>query len=830
MIISVNWLKKYTDIDVPIDELVTLIGARLVEIEEVIDIGKKYQGVIIAKIIKVEKHQNADKLNVCLIDDGRKAQDVERDENGYVQVVCGAPNVQEGLLVAWLPPGVTVPASWGDTEPFVLEARSLRGMKSNGMLASAKELDLGDDHDGILEVDLDAKPGDDFARLYELDDYLLDIENKSLTHRPDCFGIIGLAREIAAIQGKSFTTPEWLLADMPHFDEKSEASIVMPTVTIKDPELSHRYQAVILSGANQGTKSPLLIQSYLARVGQRPVNAIVDTTNYLMLVTGQPLHAFDYDKFLAINHNKADIIVRAARKGEKLVLLDGKTITLSDQDIVICNGETPVALAGAMGGAETEIDASTQNILLESATFNLYNLRGTQMRHGIFSEAITRFTKGQPARLTAPVLASATRLIMSATGAKRVSEVVEAYPSPEKMATIHTSPQQIITILGKEYEETEILKVLQSVEFQVDKEDRSLVVTPPYWRGDIHIPEDIAEEIGRITGFDVITPTLPQRTFRAVEQSSFDMFRFQLRRELMRAGANEIYTYSFIPATLIEKVGQKPQEAYKITNALSPDLQHYRLSITPNLLNIVHPNIKQGYDTFALFEIGKVHIKGKEEDGLPKEFDRLAFVYADSDTKKPNDGQAYYSVLEYLNFVLARLGIQDMPRLEAGEKDNDSANAYYQSGRSANIYLGEIFIGRIGEYNQEVKRALKLPALVAGFELGLQPLFEYVATLTPNYAPLSRYPGTWRDISLRLHPDQTYQQAKSIIKEVLGNVSFESTIAPIDIYAPEGKEFKNITFRIQLVSLSKTITNEEASEVVEKIVRAAEEKLKAQVV
>ncbi len=831
MIVSTNWIKKYTDIDLPIDELATLIGARLVEIEEVINLGKKYQGIIISKVVAVKKHDNADKLNVCLIDDGGRIEDVERNENGYVQVVCGAPNVREGLLVAWLPPGSIVPSTYSDNEPFALGARELRGEMSNGMLASLKELDLGDDHTGIVEIDTEAEPGDDFAKKYELDDYLLDIENKSLTHRPDCFGVIGLAREIAAIQGKKFTTPEWLLTGELHFDEKTESNIIPPSVTIEDAQLSQRYQAVVLSEADQNVKSPLLIQSYLARIGQRPINAIVDTTNYLMFVTGQPLHAFDYDKFIAINDGKADIVVRAAENGETLTLLDERTITLTDQDIVICSGSTPVALAGAMGGLHTEIGSNTKNILIESATFNLYNLRGTQMRHGIFSEAITRFTKGQSARQTAPVLASASRLIMSATGAKRVTDVVEAYPAKDQEESIKVPDTLTSQLLGKEYSLDQVIQTLESVEFSVRKEKDSIEVTAPYWRGDIHIPEDVVEEIGRINGFDAISPKLPQRNFRAVEPSRFDTFRFKLRQELARAGANEIYSYSFVPEKLLHNVGQNPDHAFKIINAISPELERYRLSLAPNLLQMIHPNIKQGYETFAIFEIGKTHIKGEEEEGLPKEFDRVALVYADSNKAgAKDDGQAYYHALHYVKYLLRRFGVAKQPRLVKLENDTDTASSYYQEGRSAKIYIGETLIGRIGEYNLATKRSLKLPSFTAGFELGLRPLFNYIDSLKPSYSPLSRFPSTWQDISLRVRSDQAYQEVVDVIHEALLGSSLEVSVSPIDIYLPENNEYKNITFRIHLMSYDGTITGNEATAVIKVIGEAARKKLQAEVV
>jgi len=354
MIISINWLKKYTNITLPISELSTLIGARLVEIEKLNEIGPKYSGAYIVKVIECGPIEGTDHLNVTKIDDGGKIENIERDSNGYIQVVCGAPNVRAGITVAWLPPESTVPDTYNDAEPFVLSSKSLRGVTSNGMLASAKELDLFEDHTGILELSDELQPGTTLDTALELNDTLLDIENKSLTHRPDTFGIVGFAREVAAIQDLTFTTPDWLRDTEPEYGD-STAETIAPSVFIDDINLSARYQAVVLSGADSTRQSPLWVQTYLSRVGLRPINAVVDVTNYLMMVSGQPLHAFDYDKVKAIGGNSPEIHVRNAREDEALELLDGRTIKMAKEDIVIAAGEVAIGLAGAMGGANTTI-------------------------------------------------------------------------------------------------------------------------------------------------------------------------------------------------------------------------------------------------------------------------------------------------------------------------------------------------------------------------------------------------------------------------------------------------------------------------------------------
>ncbi len=829
MIISVNWLKQFTDIDLPVDELATLIGARLVEIEEVIDYGAKYKDVVIAKVIECSPLEDSDHLNVTKLDDGGRVQGVERDESGFVQVVCGAPNVRVGLMVAWLPPSSVVPETYGDKEPFVLGARKLRGVMSNGMIASPRELALFDEHEGILELDDSAQPGELFAEKYELNDCLLDIENKSLTHRPDTFGVIGFAREVAAIQGKVFTTPDWLAQIAPEFTPK-EGDVQTPTVTIDDPELSRRYQAVVLSGADGGKKSPLWLQTYLARSGVRPISAIVDVTNYLMLLTGQPLHAFDYDKLVRVGGGKADIHVRAGRDNETLVLLDGRTVSLTPDDIVIAAGETAIGLAGAMGGADTEIDATTKNIIVESATFNLYNLRATQMRHGIFSEAITRFTKGQPAELTAPVLADAVRLMGEYAGAKRVSDVAEAYPVKQEASIVRTSVGAINNTLGSTFTTEQIKSTLRDVEFTIAEDGDELVFTAPYWRADIHIPEDIIEEVGRLNGFDNVTPTLPQRDFTAVRPSGFDDLRMMVRKTLVRGGANEVLTYSFVHGDLVAKAGQKPTDSYRLINSLSPELQYYRQTITPSLLNIVHTNVKQGFDTFAIFEVNKGHPKqhGMTDENVPVETDMVALTVT---SKTNTKGAPYYEAKKYLDYLASSFGLK-LRYAPIDADPNESIAAPFEYRRSALVAdaVTGVFLGIVGEYKKSVVRAFKLPEQTAGFEISAAALLVAVQKRSNNYAPVSRFPGTERDICFQVSDGIYYQQIADSVEAVLTETALETTVSPVDIYKAEDSTTKNITIRIRMTSHEKTLTGDEVAAIVATITGHVVDELGAKVV
>lgn len=824
MIISVNWLKQLTSIDVSVDELATLIGARLVEIEEVIDLGAKYKDVVVARVVSAEPLEGSDHLNVVRLDDGGTMQGIERGEDGLVQVVCGAPNVRPGILVAWLPPGAVVPETYNSSEPFVLDARKLRGVMSNGMIASARELGLWDEHEGILELDKDLTPGSSFAEGYELDDYLLDIENKSLTHRPDCFGVVGFAREVAAIQGNTFQTPAWLLSTVPSFGEKF-GDLPAPTVSIDNVELCGRYEAVVLSESDGSVTSPLQLQTYLARVGVRPISAVVDVTNYLMLQTGQPLHAFDYDKLVAEAGGEAAIHIRSGRNGEKLLLLDGREIELSEEDIVIAAGEKAVGLAGAMGGATTEIDSSTKNVILESATFNLYSLRATQMRHGIFSEAITRFTKGQPAALGAPVLAEAVRLMGEYAGAKRVSDVANDYPGEREPVHLRVSVAKINDVLGSNFTTQEAADILRRVEFEVAVHDHEVSVVVPYWREDIHIVEDVIEEIGRLNGFDSIEPVLPNRDFRAVRPTLFDRFRAQVRTSLVRAGSNEVLTYSFIHGDILEKAGQSREDSYRIVNSISPDLQYYRQSLTPNLLGAVHSNIKQGFDEFALFELNKTHTKhhGMTEDQVPFERDLLALTFA---SKKAKEGAPYYQAKKILDYLAKSLGLT-LRYDFFNDAHGEPVAAPFETKRSARVSDEKtgVVLGFVGEYKRSVSKAFKLPAYAAGFEISTEALFEAFQQAKTVYRPISKYPGTERDICFQVPQETTYGDIVESIQYVLDSSQIETHLQPVDIYQAVGATSKNVTVRVKMIAHDHTLTGGEAAELADRVIQRVTQQL-----
>jgi len=851
MKVSINTLHYYRDkynwSDDPAPEgaeaLADRIGAQLGAIEEVIDFGSKYQGARVVRVAACSKHPNADKLNICAIDDGGKTPDVERDENGFVQVVCGAPNVREGLTVVWLPPGTTVPESVGK-DPFVLGKRELRGVVSNGMLASPRELAMGDSHSGILEVQLDSdetiEPGTLFTDAYHLNgDVIFDIENKMFTHRPDCFGLLGVAREIAGIQHIAFRSPDWYRSDANTPDIETEE---LPLeVRNEIPELVRRFTAVTMRDV-EVKPSPLWLQLDLLKAGIRPISNIVDYTNYFMLLTGQPLHAYDYDKVKALdNGDKATLVVRYPREGEKIKLLNGKEIEPRAEAMMIATETSLIGVGGVMGGFDTEVDNNTKNIILEAANFDMYSIRRTSMAHGLFTDAVTRFNKGQSPLQNRAVIAKIVDEIRMFAGGKVASQLADDNRLPADVIerdSLHppvvVSDQFINRRLGLQLMPEEMAALLTNVEFDVQQNDHELTVKAPFWRTDIEIPEDIVEEVGRLYGFDHLPLKLPHRDLTPVEKEPMVELHSKIRAALVKAGANEALTYSFVHGKLLANVGQNPDQAFKLSNALSPDVQYYRMSLIPSLLDKVNTNIRAGYDEFALFEIGKAHVKGhQDEEGLPREYRRLAFVYAaDAKSAKQYSGAAYYQAQSQLRNLLKVCETSIKPTFAPiADDDHGTAVSYFAKGRAASVMLGDVQLGRLGEFTPTVRKALKLPEFCAGFEIDLDILLQSLSSET-SYLPLSRFPSIEQDLCLRVNSDMAYQRVYDFVTTETASLTSSNTYSnwqPVDIYqrSPEDPH-KQVTLRLKITDYDKTLRDSEVNAILEKVAQAAGEKLDAE--
>ena len=822
------------------DKLVENIGAQLAAVEEVVPFGKQFGGILIVKVVKCESHGNAEKLKICLVDDGGKDAKVKRNSDGNVQIVCGAPNVHVGMLAAWIPPGVTVPSTLGK-EPLVMEARDIRGQTSNGMLASLHELGIGDDHSGILEVDVDIKPGATFVEAYNLvDEAVIEMENKMFTHRPDCFGQLGIARELEGIQQRPYKSPDWYKPNPTLPD--IEADELKLEVQNNIPELVPRFVAVAMSGV-EIKPSPVWLQILLAEVGIKSINNVVDYTNFFMFETGQPLHAYDYDKVKALDDgsNGATIVIRHPKEGEKLKLLGNKEIVARKKDIMIASASQLIGLGGVMGGSGTEVDANTKNIILECANFDMYTIRRTAMEHGIFTDSVTRFTKGQSPLQNLAVLVKIVDEICQHAGGKVASRLIDDnHVSKDILSRESIHPAINITSgfindrLGEKLSVNEIAKLLTNVEFDVQVSGDGLTVTAPFWRTDIEIPEDIVEEVGRLYGYDHLPLTLPIRPIKPAELNPELEIKQRIRDILSATGANEVLTYSFVHGDLLSKVGQNKDDAFELSNALSPDLQYYRLSLIPSLLDKVHANIKQGYSELALFEMNPVHAKDFiEKDGIPRQDYRLAFVFAADDKAAQNHGgAAFYQTKRYLTHLLTDLGIDGLVFEEVTESAakpaiSQAAIAPFEPKRSAIVKTSDgAFIGELGEFRSSVRKNLKLPQFIAGFELDLKQLLK-LSHRASAYKSLSRYPKVEQDITLKIASDVTYQQLHDLLHKQLAAIDNAiCTLKPLDIYQKDS-DSKNVSFRLSIASYEQTLTSEQVNQIFETASNAAKTELGA---
>ena len=835
MKVSLNLIKQLINFELPpVDELVARVNQQLGGVEEVIDLNAKYGGARIVRVVECTKHPDADRLSVTKIDDGGAVADVPRDENGLVQVVCGAPNVHADMWAIWLPPKSMVPASFDDDEPFVLDARPLRGVLSQGMLAAADELAIGTDHEGIVEIHehdvpagVELTAGTRFAEMFGLDDYVLDIENKMFTHRPDCFGQLGVAREIAGIFHQRFTSPEWygVIQDfaggdgleLEIFNEATEVVSVFSVVAIKNIEVR---------------PSPLWLQCQLVAMGGKPINNIVDATNYMMLLTAQPTHAYDYDKLRG-----STLGARMARDSEKVSLLNGKEYELTTDDIVIADGEGVIGLAGIMGGADTEVSDGTKNIVLECANFDMYALRRTAMRHGIFTDALTRFNKGQSPAQTDPVL----KRLMGMVGGEQASPVL--FKNHQSLRSVLTDGMHwcggllvpsgfVEERLGAHFVDDEMSTLLKNVEFIAkdahEYDEQGMMIYVPFWRTDLELPEDIVEEVGRLYGFDKLPRQLPMRSIKPAPRNPRRQLKQAIRQSLSRAGANEVLTYSFAHEHVLKNAEQDPSHAYRLSNALSPDLQYYRTSVLPSLLDKVHANIKAGHDEFMLFEIGKIHDKELPltDENLPSEQTFVDGVYA---SKKPHTGAPFYKARKLVDRLLADINVEaDFVKIAESGAD---VPAPFDGQRSAWIVAengGKL--GIVGELSQTARRNFKLPDYTAAFSLDIEKLQDNLAENREyNYRPLSRYPSTTRDISLKMQSAVDYASVYACAEEVAKkHRELQIGITPIAIYQPKDDDStKTVTLSVKFTSAERTLADKDTAPIIEEIAAMAAEEFDA---
>jgi phenylalanyl-tRNA synthetase beta chain len=819
MKVSINWLKEFTDIKLEREELLARIGERLGAIEHTADWGSYFdENIVVAEIIEATEHPNADKLGKYQISTGNENR----------QVIAGDKTLKKGDKVAYIPPGSRVPQSVFKGEPFKIESREMRGEVSDGMLGSGAELLLNENHEKVQVLDTEAEVGTSLIEAYDLDDFIFDVENKMFTHRPDCFGILGVAREVAGIQNIQFKSPDWYT--------KTESDFTSATTNLdleidnQIPELCNRFTAIALSDV-QVKDSPLKMQSMLMRVGLRPINNVVDVTNFVMHLTAQPLHAFDYDKIKAIDGSDGvKIVVRKPNNGEKISLLDGREIELHDNAMLVCSDTKALSVAGSMGGAESEVDEKTANVVLEVATWDMYAIRRTSFEHGIFTDAVARFNKGQSADQCMVVSDYATKLLVENATASIAGPFIDNYPVKRDFPSINVSNQFVNDRLGSEFSAQDIANIISTTELGVTVSGEEISVTPPFWRQDLKIAEDIVEEVGRLYGFDNLPVKLPYISPEPQSMSNSLNQQKIIQKILVAAGANELQTYNFVSDKEFARSGLDSSRAYHIRNALAPELQYMRTQLLPSLLEKIYPNLRQGFTEFALFEMGKAHNKSDlDSEQLPIEHRQLSFVYSAGDNSvDENSGAAYFTAKKYVDYLLHNLKISNLEYTTVAEEVSNTlkeVSSLLDESRRTFIKAGSQIIGCVGEATSKIKAAYKLPSHTAMFVVDLDAL-QINSGDEMVYKQLSKFPSTEQDATFVTSNNVAYSEIIDLIGMHSYEDGLEVSVEPVTIFRAEGYEdSRNITLRFKFQHHDKTLKTDEVTSILEEITQQLSKKL-----
>lgn len=827
MRISVNLLKQFVDLNISDEEIIALVKKHIGEVDYTHNLRDDYKDIVVAVIEEKEEHPDADTLAIYKIDTG--------DEKN-IQVVAGDKNLQIGDKVAYMKVGSKVPYSiYTEEEPFVVKEIKLRGIQSNGMMGSEKELNLGTNHSTVMTLPNDAPTGVNFSEYYELDDTIFEIENKALTNRGDLFGVLGIARELSAVVGKRFESPTWYLN--PARNITHEKSCLKLEIRNDAESLCPRYTAVALDNVKV-EDSPIWLKSSLIKYGIKPINNIVDITNYIAILIGQPLHAFDYDKIISADPNYKDsayINIRMANHDEKVVGLDEKAYELDENIMVIADSTHPIAIAGVIGGKDTEVDTNTKRIVLESATFDKSNIRRTSMKLGVFTEAATRYKHFLDTEQCIAGLLKAVELIQELTEAKTASNIVDIYNLQYKRKTIEISVDRLNTVLGTNVSTKEVKNILENLEYKTKGKEK-LQVTVPSWRRDIEIEEDIYEDIGRIYGFDNIEISLPKKEIKPPMQNKLFSTKRILRELLSEKGANETLSYSFTDLNSFKKCNLDSELAYKLKNPLSEELSLMRTSILQSLLPKAKENIERGINIFSMFEFNIVHLNNNvEDDKLPIEHWYLSLLLTNS--KSSNKGSAYYSARRYLDEIFRKLNIYNIDyKLIADSTEQDlSAHiknilAMFDPNTSAIISIGGLNIGVVGEILNTVKDSYKLPSYTAGFEIDINELSNMKSSHR-RYAEQPIYPKFTQDLCYEVPTDAKYIEIENIITKILNSNDLWGTVECLDIYQEkDSSENKKITYRIISSNHQKTLTDKDIKQIVEKITKKISHKFEAKLV
>ncbi|MBF0117229.1 MAG: phenylalanine--tRNA ligase subunit beta [Desulfobacterales bacterium] len=794
MKVSLSWLKEYVPVEMEVSKIADALTMRGLEIEGITNRYEYLDNVVVGEIIDIYPHPNAQNLSMADVSVGAVK----------ISVVCGASNIKKGMLIPTAFPGTVFP------DGTILKQNVIRGQTSYGMLCSALELGLGDDESGVMALNPSLKVGQKLTEALNLDDKVIDV---AITpNRPDCLNIIGIAREVAAIQKKQITIPH-----VTGFSLKGQIS-KLTSVKIEAPDYCPRYCATLLENIKV-KPSPFWLKERLISIGLRPINNIVDVTNFVMMEMGQPLHAFDFDR---LSGNR--IVVRTAKEGERFVTLDQKERILSDETLLICDGEKGVAIAGVMGGENSEIIQTTARVLIESAYFDPANIRKTSKKLGLSTEASYRFERGINPAGTPIAIIRATQLMAEISGAKIIEGLIDEYPKVIHKKSIMLNTPDVSKLLGINLNKDEITSHLKSIGFSVENiENEKIKVEVPPFRVDVSRPVDLIEEVARLNGYDKIPITFPNIP-ADVRKGSQDISLRSKIRELMNGfGFTEIITYSFISELSCDRLrlpyDDIRRNVIRVLNPIAEDQTVMRTSLVPGLLSSMQFNISQQIKNLKLFEVGKIFIN-KSKDDLAIEKQMLSCLltgsrYDQSWHSKPIDCD-FYDLKGTLEALLQALSIKNIKLFILPKESCD----YYKSGYSANIFAGDNLIGKIGEIHPRVLKNYNLKQSAFIFEIEISNLSSYIEH-SKNLKNVPKFPSTSRDMTLIV--DKKIEGGKILESiHLLGEKLVEEATL-FDVYEgspipPEKKSVSiKITYRSQEETLEDNLINTLHNEVTNKI-------------
>ncbi len=819
MKVSLKWLRDYVNIILPPEELAERLTMAGLEVKAIQTIGDTWGKMVIGEVVAINPHPNSDRLQLATVDLGTE----------QITVVCGAPNIGVGQRVPFAHVGARF-INGHTREAVSLKPVKIRGVVSEGMVCSEKELGISENHEEILVLPPDAPIG--IALGAYLGDIILDLD--ITPNRPDCLSVIGIAREIAALTDEPLHLPEI------HYNELEDSIDSFASADIVEPNLCPRYCAGLITGIKI-SPSPNWLQRRLNSCGMRPINNVVDITNYVMLEYGQPLHAFDYRKLQG-----GQIIVRRARNGEALTSLDGTKRALNSGILVIADKEEAVAVAGIMGGLDSEVTDKTDTILLESANFNQAAIRQGCNYLQLQSEASVRFDKGLNSELPLIPLKRATQLLLELAGGRAAKGVIDVYPGKSAPKLLSLTVREVERLSGLKIDIDEIIKVLKALGFECQESNSDLQISAskPYWRSDIKCSADLVEEVVRIIGYEKIpitrlsSPLPPQKSKLSPAGRQSD-FKDKLRNILTGFGFQEILAYSLVSL-------QKMQNLYpnlklqtvpiKVANPMTREQEYLRSTLRAGLLSTLAHNQKFESEGIRLFEIGKVFLpqrppvittlsetkgkKSQEERELPREEEMLCAVLSGA-----RAGLSWQADKEMLDFFDAK-GVVDNILNQLGLKVsfNISDDDTLFPGRRANIIVEDDKVGIVGELHPKVGQAFELSGTVCLVEIDLEKVSTKITDIK-RYQPIPRFPSVTRDIALVVDEQVSYGRAEEIIQRF----PLVTRVTLFDLYRgeqiPEGK--KSFAMRIIYQSPRHTLTDEEVNQTQEQMLDRLHQELGA---